>query len=68
VVNDLARLVGSLGVVLLVPMLIIWAVFSFSLPFLCWSVVRNVAAARRALERIADAQRPTPGAGGLLGL
>lgn len=68
--NEIARLVGSVGAVLLVPMLLFWFAFTLSLPFLCWSAVRNLARVRRALERIADGQGPTPGAGprGVMGL
>jgi hypothetical protein len=56
------------------PLATLWVVFMFGLtvafPFMVISVVRNVAASRRALERIADATEAqrSSGGGGVLGI
>jgi ABC-type molybdate transport system permease subunit len=56
------------------PLADLWVLFMIGLtiafPFMVISVVRNVAAIRRALERIADATEAqrSSGGGGVLGL
>jgi hypothetical protein len=68
--EQLGRAIGSLGVVLVIPMVICWFALSVSLPFLCWSITRNLSRTRRAAERIADAldSSHTKGPGGVLGI
>lgn len=63
--HEVPGLFGSVGVLLIGVCLFACGLFALVSPFLMFSVVRNVARMRRALERIADAsetsERSTPG-------
>jgi membrane protein implicated in regulation of membrane protease activity len=66
--TDVLHLIGGVGAVLIVPWFLFLAGFSVAMPFMLISVVKNVARARRALERIADANDSgdRPSGGGVL--
>jgi len=68
--NDLLRLFGGVGAVLVLPWFLFMACVSIAFPFMVISVVKNVARMRRALERLADAHDSAPrsGGGGVLGI
>jgi hypothetical protein len=60
--SDVGGLVGSVGLLLLVPWLIAMMVVSFAFPFMCFSVVRSLRNISRQLERM---NPPEPSRGGL---
>lgn len=69
--EDLARVIGGSLYGLILLWFVLMMCVSASMPFVFFSVVRNITRSRAALERIAEqleSRGPRSGAGGLLGL
>lgn len=68
--NALGQIVGALGGTVMMLLVVATIVLAYAVPLMWFSVTRNVAKTRRALERIADAldERRTGGGGGVLGI